>query len=88
MNYSGMLLTVQGLTLFSHWKNYRTRIRELKKLGIPHSKAVRVGCSRKGTWRMSKVKWVAYALPRTHLILLALFLPGSPSVLSAEPSGT
>ena len=74
--------------VWKHWKNYRTRIRELKKRGIPHSKAIRVGCSRKGPWRMSKVKWVAFALPRAHFISLGLFLPGPPSALSAEPPRT
>jgi len=50
--------------VWKQWKNYRTRIRELKKRGISHSIALFVGCSRKGPWRMSKVKWVAYALSR------------------------
>jgi RNA-directed DNA polymerase len=74
--------------VWKHWKNYRTRIRELKKRGIPHSKALFVGCSRKGPWRMSKVKWVAFALPRAYFISLGLFLPGPPSALSAEPPRT
>ena len=74
--------------VWKHWKNYRTRIRELKKRGIPHSKALFVGCSRKGPWRMSKVKWVAFALPRAHFISLGLFLPGPPSALSAESPRT
>jgi RNA-directed DNA polymerase len=74
--------------VWKQWKNYRTRIRELKKRGIPHSKAVLVGCSRKGPWRMTKVKWVAFALPRAHFISLGLFLPGPPSVLSAAPPRT
>jgi len=65
--------------VWKQWKNYRTRVRELKKRGIPHLKAVTNGCSRKGAWRMSKVKWVAYALPRAHFISLSLFLPGPPS---------
>ncbi len=33
---------------------------------------------------MSKVKWVAFALPRAHFISLGLFLPGPPSALSAD----
>ena len=74
--------------VWKQWKNYRTRIRELKKRGIPHSKAVRVGFSRKGPWRMSRVKWVAFALPRAHSISLGLFLPGPPSAMSAEPPRT
>lgn len=74
--------------VWKQWKNYRTRIRELKKRGISHSNAVPVGCSRKGPWRMSKVKWVAFALPRAHFISLGLFLPGPASALSAESPGT
>ena len=35
---------------------------------------------------MSKVKWVAFALPRAHFISLGLFLPGPASALSAELS--
>ena len=74
--------------VWKQWKNYRTRVRELKKRGISHSTAVPVGCSRKGPWRMSKVKWVAFALPRAYFISLGLFLPGPPSALSAEPPRT
>jgi RNA-directed DNA polymerase len=74
--------------VWKQWKNYRTRIRELKKRGISHSVAIPVGCSRKGPWRMSKVKWVAFALPRAYFISLGLFLPGPPSALSAEPPRT
>ena len=62
--------------VWKQWKNYRTRIRELKKRGISHTIAVPVGCSRKGPWRMSKVKWVAFALPRAYFVSLGLFLPG------------
>jgi RNA-directed DNA polymerase len=74
--------------VWKQWKNYRTRIRELKKRGISHSTAVPVGCSRKGPWRMSKVKWVAFALPRAYFTSLGLFLPGPPSALSAESRST
>lgn len=62
--------------LWKHWKNPRTRVKELKKRGIYHRHAVFTGCSRKGPWRMSKVKWVAFALPRAYFISLGLFLPG------------
>jgi RNA-directed DNA polymerase len=65
--------------VWKQWKNYRTRIRELKKRGISHYTALRVGCSRKGPWRMSKVKWMAFALPRANFISLGLFLPGPSS---------
>ena len=62
--------------LWKHWKNPRTRVKELKKRGIYHRHAVFTGCSRKGPWRMSKVKWVAFALPRAHFMCLGLSLPG------------
>jgi len=62
--------------LWKQWKNPRTRVKELKKRGIYHRHALFVGCSRKGPWRMSKVKWVAFALPRAYFVTLGLFLPG------------
>jgi len=62
--------------LWKQWKNPRTRVKELKKRGIEHRQALFVGCARKGPWRMSKVKWVAFALPRAYFVSLGLFLPG------------
>lgn len=62
--------------LWKQWKNPRTRVKELQKRGIHHRHALFVGCSRKGPWRMSKVKWVAFALPRAYFVSLGLFLPG------------
>lgn len=62
--------------LWKQWKNPRTRVKELKKRGIDHRHALSVGCSRKGPWRMSKVKWVAFALPKAYFVSLGLFLPG------------
>jgi len=74
--------------VWKQWKNYRTRIRNLEKLGIPHEIAVFVGCARKGPWRMSKVKWVVFAMPTAYFVKLGLFLPGPPSALSTEPPRT
>lgn len=62
--------------MWEHWKNPRTRVRELKKRKIPHLKALLNGCSRKGPWRMSRVKWIAFALPKAYFLSLGLFLPG------------
>lgn len=62
--------------LWKHWKNPRTRIRELRKRKIPHRQAVFTGCSRKGPWRMSRVKWVMFALPKSYFGSLGLLLPG------------
>ncbi len=60
--------------IWKHWKNRRTRIRELKKRGISHTYAVRTGCARKGAWRMSRVKWVIIALPNAYFKSLGLYL--------------
>jgi len=60
--------------IWHHWKNRRTRIRELKKRGISHAVAVRTGCGRKGPWRMSRVKWVVVALPNAYFKSLGLYL--------------
>ena len=62
--------------VWKQWKNRRTRVKELKKRGISHHHALFTGCSRKGPWRMSKVKWVVFALPKAYFTALGLFLPG------------
>ena len=62
--------------IWKQWKNPRTRVRELKRLGISHLKALLTGCSRKGPWRLSKVKWVVIAMPNAYFDKLGLFLPG------------
>jgi len=63
--------------LWKQWKNPRTRVRELKKRGIYHKSAVSTGNARKGSWRMSRVKWVIIALPNIYFRrTLGLFLPG------------
>jgi len=41
-----------------------------------HLNALLTGCSRKGAWRMSKVKWVMIAMPNAYFDKLGLFLPG------------
>ena len=60
--------------IWKHWKNRRTRIRELEKRGTYHDDAVRAGCARKGAWRMSRVKWVVMALPNAYFKSLGLYL--------------
>jgi RNA-directed DNA polymerase len=62
--------------IWEQWKNPRTRVKELKKRGIYHLHALLTGCSRKGAWRMSKVKWVVIAMPNAYFDQLGLFLPG------------
>ena len=61
--------------VWKHWKNRRTRVGELLKRGVSRSYAVTTGCSRKGPWRMSKVKWVNIALPDAYFASLGLVFP-------------
>ena len=61
--------------VWKHWKNRKTRVRELLKRGISRIFALTTGCARKGPWRMSKVKWVNIALPDAYFISLGLLFP-------------
>jgi RNA-directed DNA polymerase len=70
---NGWMIRRLRAILWHHWKNRRTRIRELMKRGISHATAVRTGCARKGSWRMSRVKWVVIALPNAYFKSLGLF---------------
>lgn len=63
--------------VWKQWKNPRTRVRNLKKLGTGHKDAMLCGNARKKYWRMSRVKWVMFALPREYFLSRGLFLPGS-----------
>jgi len=61
--------------VWKHWKNRKTRVRELLKRGISRNFALTTGCARKGPWRMSKVKWVNIALPDAYFISLGILFP-------------
>ena len=75
---NGMIFRRLRAMIWKQWKNPRTRIRNLKKLGISHSYAMTVGNACKGCWRMSKVKWIIIAMPNNYFIRnYALFLPGN-----------
>jgi RNA-directed DNA polymerase len=63
--------------VWKQWKIPRTRVRNLKKLGIDHEHAMTCGNARKKYWRMSKVKWVAIAMPELYFIKKGLYLPGN-----------
>lgn len=63
--------------VWKQWKNPRTKVRNLKKLGIAHKYAVSCGNTRKKHWRMSRVKWVIIALPKLYFFNRGLFLPGT-----------
>jgi len=61
--------------VWKQWKNRRTRVEELLKRGVSRKYAVTTGCSRKGPWRMSKVKWVNIALPDAYFTSHGLVFP-------------
>ncbi|WP_236609894.1 group II intron maturase-specific domain-containing protein [Desulfotignum phosphitoxidans] len=63
--------------VWKQWKNPRTKVRNLEKLGIDHEHAMTCGNARKKYWRMSRVKWVAYAMPGQYFINKGLYLPGN-----------
>jgi len=62
---------------WKQWKNPRTKVRNLKKLGIDHKHAVTCGNARKKHWRMSRVKWVVMAMSEYYFIAKGLYLPGN-----------
>ena len=63
--------------VWKQWKNPKTRVRNLKKLGIAHEYAMTCGNARKKYWHMSKIKWVAIAMPERYFIEKGLYLPGN-----------
>lgn len=63
--------------VWKQWKNPRTKVQNLEKLGIDHPNAMICGNARKKYWRMSKVKWVAIAMPERYFIDKGLYLPGN-----------
>ena len=63
--------------IWKQWKNPRTRARNLEKLGIAHEDAMLCGNARKKYWRMSKVKWVVFAMPEKYFFAKGLYLPGN-----------
>jgi group II intron reverse transcriptase/maturase len=52
------------MCLWKQWKRVRTRIRELRALGIPHWAAFMMANSRRGTWGMSRS--INNALPTSY----------------------
>lgn len=49
------------------WRNPRTRISNLKKLGIPNVAAIKHGISNKGPWRMSLTEAMNFAITTKYL---------------------
>lgn len=62
--------------VWKQWKNPKTRVNNLKKLGIAHEDAMLCGNARKKYWHMSKIKWVAIAMPQRYFTDRGLYLPG------------
>ncbi len=63
--------------VWKQWKNPRTKVHNLEKLGIDHAHAMTCGNARKKHWRMSKVKWGVIAMPERYFIEKGLYLPGN-----------
>lgn len=63
--------------IWKQWKNPGTRVRNLEKLGIAHRDAMLCGNARKKYWHMSKIKWIAIAMPEKYFIKKGLYLPGN-----------
>lgn len=50
--------------LWCQWKFPKAKVTNLKKLGIEHDEAVKLGNTRKGHWRVSKYRHINYAMPK------------------------
>jgi RNA-directed DNA polymerase len=72
---NGWIIRKLRCLVWKQWKNPRTRVRNLEKLGLSHKDAMKCGNARKKYWRMSKVKWVIFALPNRYFFERGLFLP-------------
>jgi hypothetical protein len=73
---TGIMRRLRSL-VWKQWKNPKTRVRNIEKLGIAHHDAMLCGNARKKYWHMSKVKWVAIAMPERYFIDKGLYLPGN-----------
>ena len=63
------------MLVWKQWKRPKPRIRELISRGIPGAYAGPAGAARKGPWRMSRNRWVAFALPGHYFESLGLVIP-------------
>ena len=62
-----------GACFWKQWRKSKTRLRELKRLGIEHDAARAFARSGKGAWRLSKTSGVQRGLSNAHLSELGLF---------------
>ncbi len=61
--------------IWKRWKNSNTRVRELKKRGVAHYHAIRLGNSNKGPWPLSKTYSLTIALRNSYFSNLGLVFP-------------
>lgn len=59
-------LAIQGRQL-RQWRKLRTRIRNLTKLGVPQLRAIHLGLSSKGPYRLAKTFAVHQAFDNVYL---------------------
>ena len=63
--------------VWKQWKLPKTKLRELRKRGLPDDVAKPLAATRKGPWRVSGNGYLARALPGAHFTdTLGLVLPG------------
>ncbi len=74
---NGWILRRLRCLVWTQWKNPRTRVRNLLKLGIFRRDAFLCGNARKKMWRMSRIKWEIIAMPNKYFLDRGLFLPGN-----------
>ena len=74
---NGWILRRLRCFVWTQWKNPRTRVRNLLKLGISRRDAFLCGNARKKMWHMSRIKWVIIAIPNKYFLDRDLFLPGN-----------
>lgn len=55
------------MVIWKQWKRVRTRIRNLKKLGIEEERAVKTALTRKGYWRMAHCRTLDTAISTNRL---------------------
>ena len=58
--------------IWKQWKKFKTRVTNLKKLGLSHHKAYKFASTRKGYWRIAHSQVLTYSLTNRKLECLGL----------------
>lgn len=58
--------------IWKQWKKFKTRVTNLKKLGLSHHKAYKLASIRKGYWRIAHGQVLTYSLTNRKLECLGL----------------